>query len=114
MSCKHDMTTIVKPMNEAVDAEYNRAASIHGKTFASVHEGYGVISEELQEAVTEVERAQAVMYHLLKAIHREDQQTVCDYADRIRDTVVNGAAELVQVAAMCRKMAATLQDGENP
>ena len=106
---KHDMTSIVHPINLLVSDEYERAAGIHGLVFASTHEGYGVIAEELQEAVTEAERAQAVMHQLLKAIHREKAQTICDLADYIRDTAVNGAAELIQVAAMCEKMANTVK-----
>lgn len=106
---KHDMPTIVQPINLMVSDEYDRAAEIHGKVFASAHEGYGVIAEELQEAMTELERAQGVMYQLLKAIHQEKPQSVADFADYIRDQAVNAAAELVQVAAMCEKMVRTVR-----
>ncbi len=110
LESKHDMMSIVQPINLLVSDEYDRAASIHGALFASAHEGYGVIAEELQEAVTEVERAQSVMYQLLKAIHQEKPQTICDFADYLRDTAVNGSAELVQVAAMCEKLVRTVQE----
>lgn len=105
---KHDMSTIVHPVNLLVDTEYERAAQLHGAVFASPHEGYGVIAEELQEAVTEIERAQAVMYQLLKAIHEENAKAILDMADCIRDMVVNAAAESIQVAAMCQKMGRTI------
>lgn len=105
---KHDMTSIVHPINLLASGEYDRAASIHGEVFASTHEGYGVIAEELQEAMTEAERACAVMCQLLKAIRDEKRQTIFDLTDYIRDTAVNGAAELIQVAAMCEKMRRTV------
>lgn len=110
MTNKHDMTSIVQPINLLAADEYDRAAGIHGALFASTHEGYGVIAEELQEAVTEVERAQKVMYHLLSAIHKEKPQTICDMADHIRDAVINGAAEMIQVAAMCEKLVRTIRE----
>ena len=106
---KHDMTTIVQPINLLVSDELDRASGLHGAVFASPHEGYGVIAEELQEAVTEAERAQGVMYQLLKAIHQEKPRSIADLADYIRDVAVNGAAELVQVAAMCEKLVRTVR-----
>lgn len=109
---KHNMTSIVHPINLLVSDEYDRAAKIHGNVFASAHEGYGVIAEELQEAATELERAQGVMYQLLKAIHQEKPQSIVDYADYIRDVAVNGSAELIQVAAMCTKLVRTVKPDE--
>lgn len=105
---KHDMSTIVHPVNLLVDTEYERAAQLHGAVFASPHEGYGVIAEELLEAVTEIERAQAVMHQLLKAIQEENAKDTIDMADFIRDMAVNAAAESIQVAAMCQKMVRTI------
>ena len=105
---KHDMSTIVHPVNLLVDTEYERAAQLHGAVFASTHEG--VIAEELQEAVTEIERAQAVMYQLLKAIHEEKAKATIDLDDCICVMAVSAAAESIQVAAMCEKMRRTICD----
>ena len=44
----HDMTTIVQPLNLLVSDELDRASKIHGETFASAHEGFGVIAEYLK------------------------------------------------------------------
>ena len=51
----HDMTTIVQPINLLVSDELDRASKIHGATFASPHEGFGVIAEEVQEVGDELE-----------------------------------------------------------
>lgn len=44
----HDMTTIVQPLNLLLSDELDRASKLHGETFASTHEGFGVIAEELK------------------------------------------------------------------
>lgn len=107
----HDMTTIVHPINLLVSDEYDRAAGIHGAVFASPHEGYGVIAEEIKEAGDEWEEAEKGLRRLLNAIHRESTKDIIDIADSIRDRAVNGAAELIQVAAMCEKMVKTVREG---
>lgn len=106
---KHDMTTIVHPVNLLVSDEYDRAAKLHGAVFASPHEGYGVIAEEVQEAGDALELAEAVMRQLLIAIREEKPRAMIDLADYIRDTAVNAAAECIQVAAMCEKMTRTVR-----
>ncbi len=107
---KHEMVTIVQPINLLVSDEYDRAAGIHGEVFASTHEGYGVIAEEIKEAVDECEEIEDALWTLLTAIQRESMQDIIDIADAIRDRAVNGAAELIQVAAMCEKMVKTIKE----
>lgn len=111
-SKKHCMETIVKPVNLLVSDEYDRAAKLHGAVFASPHEGYGVIAEEVQEAGDELELAESVMRRMLLAIREEKPSAIIDLADCIRDTAVNAAAECIQVAAMCEKMTRTVRGSE--
>lgn len=108
----HDMTTIVQAVNLLVSDEYDRAAKLHGAVFASPHEGYGVIAEEVQEAGDALELAEAVMRRMLLAIREEKPSAIIDLADYIRDTAVNAAAECIQVAAMCEKMTRTVRGCE--
>jgi hypothetical protein len=108
MRIEHDMSTIVHPVTLLANTEYERAAMIHGKLFSSSHEGYGVIAEELHEAAREEDRAQKLMYRLLKAIHEENADAIADKADYIRCAAINTAAEMVQVAAMCTKLIKTV------
>lgn len=107
---EHDMTSIVHPINLLVSDEYDRAARIHGAVFASTHEGYGVIAEEIKEAGDEWEETEKGLRHLLNAIQRESMKDIIDIADSIRDRAVNGAAEMIQVAAMCEKMVKTIKE----
>ena len=111
-SKKHCMLTIVNPVNLLVSDEYDRAAKLHGAVFASPHEGYGVIAEEMQEAGDALELAEAVMRQLLLAIREEKPKAIIDLADCIRDQAVNAAAESIQVAAMCEKMTRTVRGCE--
>lgn len=106
---KHDMGTLIRPLNLMAQNEYDRAAMLHGYYFASAHEGYGVIAEEVQEAGDELETAEAVMRQLLLAIREEKTQSIVDLADYIRDKAVSAAAECIQVAAMCAKLGRTMQ-----
>ena len=104
----HDMTTIVQPLNLLVSDELDRASKIHGAVFASAHECFGVIAEKLQEVGDELETVEGNLSTMLAFIRDEDKQRIADVADCLRDRAVNAAAELVQVAAMCEKMARTV------
>lgn len=106
----HNMTTIVHPLNLIVSDEKDRAAKLYGPLFASAHEGYGVIAEEIMEASKEAERLQKRLYCLLLGIQLDNNQAIIDAADSIRDVAVNVAAELVQVAAMCEKLVVTIRE----
>ena len=104
----HDMTTIVHPINLLVSDELDRASKLHGATFASAHEGFGVIAEEVQEVGDELEIAEGYLSTMLVFIREGDSQRIADVADCLRDRAVNAAAELVQVAAMCEKLTRTV------
>ena len=77
----HDMTTIVHPINLLVSDEYDRAAKLHGAVFASPHEGYGVLAEEVQEAGDEADLIDADFV---------TPQTVIDHAwqDNYKDEIM--------------------------
>ena len=111
-SKKHCMLTIVEPVNLLVSDEYDRAAKLHGAVFASPHEGYGVIAEEVLEVQNENANIVSGCHTLLAFIQQEDMQKVMDTADAIRDAAVNAAAECIQVAAMCEKMVRTVMEGK--
>lgn len=104
----HDMTTIVQPLNLLVSDELDRASKIHGETFASTHEGFGVIAEEVNESGNECKRCETGLRYLIDAIQRECNEDIADISDQIRDAAVNAAAEMIQVAAMAEKMTRTV------
>ena len=103
------MVALICAMDTISDREYGRAGAIHGMEFASASEGFGVIAEEVQEAHECMELIGSVMNQLLKAIRAEDPKAIRDVSAYIRETALSGAAEMIQVAAMCKKMAHTLE-----
>ena len=103
------MMSLVCAMDTMADREYARAGSIHGMEFKSSSEGFGVIAEEVQEAHECMELVGSVMRHLLKEIRSEDAEAIKDISAYIMESALDGAAELVQVAAMCKKMMHTLE-----
>lgn len=93
---------IVTAMQPLVTAELRRAQAEHGAEFCSPHEGYGVICEEVQEAQEDLNNIRIMMDVMLNLIrYGADVQQI---ADKIERSALEGAAECIQVAAMCRKM----------
>ena len=100
---------LVCAMDTMADREYARAGAIHGMEFASASEGFGVIAEEVQEAHECMELVGSVMHQLLKAIRAEDAKAIRDVSAYIMESALSCAAEMIQVAAMCKKMMHTLE-----
>lgn len=106
------MDKLMERIRHAVDVEQHEAEKNHGRVFASTHEGYGVLSEELQEATDEEENVMSSLGKLLYAIRQdshEDMKQVCQHIERC---AVLAACEYCQVAAMARKMTATISQSE--
>ena len=69
--------------------------------FASNHEGYAVIKEEIEEAI---EESNGVVdnFEVLWSVIRENGVGV-ESVGYIKDHAIKAAAEFIQVAAMCDK-----------
>lgn len=109
----HDMSTIIYPINLLVSDEYDRASKLHGKYFQTWHDGYGVIAEEVQEAIECAVKVSKIMSVMLKTIRMDKGEDLIDCADAIQDAAVACSAEMVQVAAMCKKMVLTVREGKD-
>ena len=79
------------------------AQHLHGQMYASDHEGYGVLSEEVQEAKEEQMRLDNRMHAMLRHIHQENREKIKGTLLRMEQDAINGACENIQVAAVCRK-----------
>lgn len=102
------MEKLRREIRESTNREYVRACNEWGDTFASAHEGYGVIAEELQEATDEETRVMTSMAELLSAIRTGGPEEIENVCERINRTARLAACEFVQVAAMARKLVHTL------
>lgn len=85
-----------------VEDELKWARKEHGEKFNSDHEAYAVTLEEVQEAQDEFKIVIEELAGLWRCV-KYDWTVQNDVLDRISTHAINGAAELVQVAAMARK-----------
>lgn len=70
--------------------------------FHSPHEAYGVLLEEADEVMFEVDRIDDAMADMWRRVKTDlDIEKTADY---IYAHAVNGIRELIQVAAMCEKI----------
>lgn len=95
----------------AVEAEQLRAVAIYGPEYHTTHEAFGVLSEELYEAAIEWREIKAYEGMLLSAIHKQNDQLLCNAMDMIEHHAILAACELVQAAAVCRKAIAGIKGG---
>lgn len=93
---------------EATNAKQN-----HGTTYASHHEAYGILAEEVQEAGEEHKSIQKHMEQLLRFIRTDYTEGVEDCLKVLKQDAIRAAAESVQVAAVCQKWLEGLENAEN-
>lgn len=96
---------VLADISAAAERELARAKQEHGDTYHSLHEGYGVMAEEVQEAGEEAEQVDLWLERLLLAIRLDDRVSVLKRLNHVRDNALLAACEYVQVAAVCAKMA---------
>ena len=85
-----------------VEDELKWANKEHGEKFHSDHEAIAVTFEEIQEAQDEFDIVNEDLEGLWRCV-KYDWAVPKDILDRISTHAINGAAELIQVAAMARK-----------
>lgn len=96
------ITKLVRLLDVVADDELKRAQKEHGENFHSNHEAIAVTFEEVQEAQDEFEIVTEELEGLWRCV-KYDGPVPNDVLDRISTHAINGAAELIQVAAMARK-----------
>ena len=98
-----DMSELRDAVSRVLDEEIARIKGCYGETYASIHEAYGVLSEELHEARREVKVLRAYVRDLLEDLPLECAGDLrCDLNEAYWHAL-NGACELIQVAAVCHK-----------
>lgn len=97
------MDEILCDVEKTVSYEVACIKQKYGERYHSWHEAYGVLEEEITEAVLEFESVKTGDIPLLRGIQRNDNATVLLALDLIANHAVRAASELIQVAAVCRK-----------
>lgn len=96
------ITKLRRILDCMVEDELKWANKEHGEKFHSNHEAIAVTFEEIQEAQDEFEIVNEELDGLWRCV-KYDWTVPNDVLDRISTHAINGAAELIQVAAMARK-----------
>ena len=97
------MQHLTNAITNLVLLEDTNAKEVHGATYASHNEAFGVLAEEVQEADDDLGDVKRYMEHLLRYVRCDDVSGMRDALNAIQRTAVNAAAEAIQVAAVCEK-----------
>jgi len=100
------MKEILAGIDRLAAEELERANKAH-PLFASAHEGYAVIKEELEEAHEQWAAALESWQGAWEAVKHDDLGGAASQARETRGHFAWMAGELVQAAAMCDKFAAS-------
>lgn len=94
---------IMNDVSPIIDREAQRAKDTHGSGYASEHEAYGVLAEEVQEGWEEAELTAQQLAYLLNAIRADDRSAIFDKLRRTQRHATKACCEYIQVAAVCKK-----------
>lgn len=97
----------------AIDKEYENACQEHGKRYHSLHEGWAVLKEEVEEAKWHFTDIKYQLKFLWRDVKLDDKSKCLIYASNIQGMALDAMMELAQVYACCMKLQNTLQGGEN-
>lgn len=97
-------------INQLVSAEYHNACEHFGDKYNSLHEGYAVLLEEIEEVEFEIKHILSCkndIWGFIKAEILEDYDLKA-----IKEYIYHAIAELAQCAAVVEKMRNTKKGGE--
>lgn len=107
------MNVISNDIKALVSKELTAASEKH-PLFASLHEAYAVICEEVDEAREECNEVEKFMALAWKQVRKDNPKLTLEHISRVKDAAIRLAAEAVQVAAMCEKAAMSDQKTTEP
>lgn len=96
------MKEIIKGVEVLAMAEMENA---NGKfpMFRSTHEGYAIIKEEYEEAITEIENVRFELDGVWSHTKRNDKESAIAHVERLQERAIHLAAESIQIIAMAQK-----------
>jgi len=105
-------------MNAVIDkiaplvAEELEAANVIHSAFHSLHEGWAVLKEEIEEAHKELIDTEFNLTQMWKAVKTDNDAAAQNAVRKVEKAAVRLAAEAIQVAAMARKVQASIERGD--
>lgn len=106
------MVELMRAISNAVIEEQTRAAIRYGNVNASSHESYAIIKEELDEAADDLTALSESMSKFWSSIKNNSVVEQISSTIDAEKNATQAAAELVQVAAMCRKARKTIMEAK--
>ena len=97
------MNVVKDGVLELIQREYEAAKADHGP-LASMHEGYAVLLEELEETSEALQGAINQANGLWVAVRHDDAYVAASIVDNIRARAMDAACEAIQVAAVARRV----------
>lgn len=94
------MDEILEKMEDAAEEERNRIVQKKG-FYHTLHEGYAVLLEEVEEAQEEMESLREDMKAMWGKIREDAEDEAAEIAEEIYNDAMKCAAELMQVGAVC-------------
>lgn len=94
------MNAIENQVRELVAVELS-AANERFPQFHSVHEGWAVIREEVEETREQLDAAERYLNYLWGRV--KENCSAKEQAEYVEMFAINASCEAIQVAAMCRK-----------
>lgn len=100
-------------VKDLIQAEYNNACDNFGGIYHSLHEGYAVLLEEVEESENEFTRIKQALSFLWANIKFNGEQMIESDLDLLQRYTQNTIKELAQVGAVLMKMQNTLGKDTN-
>ena len=97
------MSTRIRPAVEKLAEMERQDANRKFPLFHSMHEGYAVLLEEVEEAREALTRTEISLSALWAHIRDNNAGRALEFAGRVREHALDLAVEAVQVAAMAQK-----------
>lgn len=97
------MEELMRSVSTLVDKEHEWSNKVHGPAFHSLHEGYAVIKEEVEEADEEMDRLKKKLGFLWENVKNDAEDVAQRNFEDMKSMAIAGACELIQVAAMADK-----------
>lgn len=96
-------------VNELIASEYKNACEKWGDKYNSLHEGYAVLLEEVEEAEKEIKFLKRWVENIWESIKSENKYSQNECIEQLEICVKNAIKELAQVGAVIFKIINTLE-----
>lgn len=96
-----------------IQAEYENAVVNYGEKYHSLHEGYAILYEEVEEAKFEIDRIDALLRTIWQEVKKSQfQKYMKDDLSKLNQVIYLSIKELAQVCAVLMKMRNTIGEVE--